>query len=138
MTAIFDGPGRLRLAGLALVVRPKVSVESAHWVAIKEKTMKRSPTSWLLVPALALSAACAEPVPPAPDANAMIVAAGALDEQFLAAFNSRDVDAMAALYASGPDTVSFMPDVIVMRGSNSIQTSEPLAESHVIQEGRER
>ena len=61
--------------------------------------MKRSPTAWLLVFALALSAACAEPAPPAPDENALIAAASALDEQFLAAFNSGDV-------------VSFMPDVI--------------------------
>ena len=84
--------------------------------------MKRSPTAWLLVFALALSAACAEPAPPAPDENALIAAASALDEQFLAAFNSGDVDAMAALYASGLDTVSFMPDVMVMRGFHSIRT----------------
>ncbi len=31
----------------------------------------------------------------------LIAAAGALDEQFIAAFNSGDVDAMAALYATG-------------------------------------
>ena len=83
--------------------------------------MKRSPTAWLPVFVLVLSAACAEPVSPAPDANAMIAAAGALDEQFLAAFNSGDVDAMAALYASGPDTVSFMPDVMVIRGFDSVR-----------------
>ena len=83
--------------------------------------MKRNPTAWLLVFALALSAACAEPVPPAPDASAMIAAAGALDEQFLAAFNSGDVDAMTALYANSPDTVSFLPDVMIMRGFDSIR-----------------
>ena len=84
--------------------------------------MKGSPTAWLLVFALALFAACAEPVPAAPDADAMIAAAGALDERFLAVFSSRNVDAMAGLYANGPATVSFMLDVMVMRGFDSIRT----------------
>jgi uncharacterized protein (TIGR02246 family) len=83
--------------------------------------MQRIATALSLTLALALSGACAPAAPPEPDTEAMIAAAEALDQQFLAAFNAGDGAAMAALYAEGPDTVSFPPDAMVMRGSDAVR-----------------
>jgi len=62
-------------------------------------------------------AACAPPPAPAPDPAAMVAAADALDQQFLAAFNAGDAAAMAALYWNDPEAASFPPDTMVVRGS---------------------
>lgn len=86
----------------------------------------KTPTSTLPVLALvlALSGACAAPAaPPPPDTDAMIAAAAALDAEFVRAFNAGDAAALSALYAKGPDTVSFMPDVMVARGFDGISAS---------------
>jgi len=83
--------------------------------------MQRITTALALTLALALSGACTPVAPPEPDTAAMIAGAEALDQQFLAAFNAGDGAAMAALYADGPDTVSFPPDAMVFRGSDAVR-----------------
>ena len=74
-----------------------------------------------LVTAIAAAGACAPVAPPAPDTAAMIAAAAALDEQFVAAFNAGDGAAVAALYDDSPDTVSMTPDAMVQRGIAAIR-----------------
>lgn len=66
---------------------------------------------------IALGAACAPAAPPPPDTDAMIAAADALDERFMAAFNAGDVATLQAMYWNSPDAVSFPPDAMIHRGT---------------------
>ena len=50
----------------------------------------------------------------------MIAAAKALDATFLAAYNSRDAEAVSATYWHNPDVVSFEPGSMVQRGWDEI------------------
>jgi uncharacterized protein (TIGR02246 family) len=75
-----------------------------------------------LVLAFGLTGACAPAAPPPPDTAAMLASATALDEQFAAAYNAYDAEAVAALYWNSPETVSFPPDVMVVRGFDAIRS----------------
>jgi len=70
---------------------------------------------------LAFAGACAPAAPPPPDTAAMLAAATALDEQFEAAYNAYDAEAVSALYWNSPDAVSFPPDVMVAKGIDAIR-----------------
>ena len=59
--------------------------------------------------------------PAKPDPAALIEGAKKLDAQFLEAFNSRNVEAMAALYWNNAEVVSFQPDAMVVRGLAEIK-----------------
>lgn len=61
------------------------------------------------------------------DPQAMVTAADALDQRFLAAFNSANVDSMAATYWNSPDVVSVPPGGQLMRGFEAIRSSLPAA-----------
>jgi ketosteroid isomerase-like protein len=74
-------------------------------------------TALSLAFALGLVGGCAPAAPPAPDTEAMIAEADALDERFLAAFNAGDTEALAALYWNSPEAVSMPPDTMVIRGT---------------------
>jgi len=67
----------------------------------------RLPTRWSrhlsVLTAVALFGACA---PKGPTPEAMVAAADALDQQFLAAFNAGDLDALTATYWNSPEMVS--------------------------------
>ena len=88
--------------------------------------MKRTAASLLL---LVLVAACAAPSP-APDREAMVAAANALDARFVAAFNAGDAQTLTGLYWKSPETMLFAPDVLMMRGIDGIRAGmdETLAE----------
>lgn len=68
---------------------------------------------------LACASACSPappPPPPGPTPAEMQSGADALDQQFLAAFNAGDVEAMMALYWNSPDLVSIGPDGMGTKG----------------------
>lgn len=50
------------------------------------------------------------------DPQKMLAAAKALDQQFIDAYNSGDVDAIMDTYWNSPDLVSFPPDMMEVRG----------------------
>jgi len=83
--------------------------------------MRRIALAAALISSLAAAAACAPAAPPAPDTAAMIAAATALNDQFLAAYNAGDGAALAALYADSPETVSMPPDAMMRRGIAAIR-----------------
>lgn len=71
----------------------------------------------ILLFATACNPAPATPPPPAgPTPAEMVAAANTLDQQFLAAFNQADVDALMATYWNSPDLVSFGPDGMGTKG----------------------
>lgn len=53
--------------------------------------------------------------------NQMIAAANALDQQFLAAYNSGDVDGVMATYWNSPDLVSYPPGTMEARGWQAVK-----------------
>jgi uncharacterized protein (TIGR02246 family) len=59
------------------------------------------------------------------DPQAMLAAAKELDDRFLAAFNSGNVDSMAATYWNSPDVVSVPPGGHALRGIEAIRASLP-------------
>jgi len=75
-----------------------------------------------LAVALTLAGACAPAAPPPPDTAAMLAAATALDEQFEAAYNAYDAEAVSALYWNSPDAVSFPPDAMAATGIAAIRS----------------
>ncbi len=79
-----------------------------------------------LLLALSLTGACAPAAPPPPDTAAMIAAATALNEQFVAAYNSGDVEAVTALYWNSPEAMLFLPDAMMATGIDGIR--EAMAE----------
>jgi len=76
--------------------------------------------TWLVAAIAAVLVSCA-PAPKAPDTTAMVSAAEALDKAFEDAFNKQDAKAIAALYWSSPDVVSFPPDTMELRGPAAIE-----------------
>lgn len=71
--------------------------------------------------AFAATFACA-PAPLAPDPAKLVEGAKKLDEQFLEAFNARNVDAMTALYWNNDEVASFQPDLMVAHGPAAVRT----------------
>ncbi|MFM2124006.1 MAG: SnoaL-like domain, partial [Acidobacteriota bacterium] len=74
----------------------------------------------MLLLAFSATFACA-PAPVKVDTAAMIEGAKKLDAQFLEAFNSRNVEAMSALYWNDPEVVSFQPDAMAVHGPAEIK-----------------
>lgn len=62
------------------------------------------------------------PPPPGPTPAEMEAAARALDDQFLAAFNAGDVDALMATYWNSPNLVTMGPDGMGTRGYDAART----------------
>lgn len=85
--------------------------------------MRRVLALTTVVAVLGFVGACAQAVPPAPapDTDAMVAAADALDQSFLEAFNRGDAAAIAELYWNDPAVVSFPPDSLIARGVPAIQ-----------------
>ena len=53
--------------------------------------------------------------------EAMVAGAKALDEQFVTAFNSGDVDAVMACYWNSPDLINYPPDQMQVRGFDNVK-----------------
>ena len=86
--------------------------------------MQRFVTATALLAVFGLAAACAAaPAAPEPDTDAMLAAAEDLDTRFAAAFNAADAETLAGMYWNNPDTASFPPDVMIMRGHSEIQAA---------------
>jgi ketosteroid isomerase-like protein len=85
--------------------------------------MKRLITLGALLGAFSLAACAAPPAAPEPDTDAMLAAAEDLDVRFVAAFNTGDTEALASMYWNSPDTASFPPDAMIMRGHGEIQAA---------------
>ena len=84
--------------------------------------MNATSLSASLALAASLQFGCATaPEPPAADPAAMIQAAEQLDREFVAAFNSGDVEAFNNCYWDSPDVVNFPPDAFEQRGIASIR-----------------
>jgi len=58
---------------------------------------------------------------PGPSDEEMVQAANALDERFAAAFNAGDAEALSACFWNSPEAVSFLPNVMVVRGHDGIR-----------------
>ena len=76
--------------------------------------------------AVSYLASCAPPPPPEPPKpletpEQMIASAKAVDEAFIAGFNKADGDAVAATYWNSPETVSYLPDVMELKGFEAIK-----------------
>jgi uncharacterized protein (TIGR02246 family) len=56
-----------------------------------------------------------------PDTEVRVAAANKLDQAFLEAFNKGDAEALSGLYWNSPETVSFPPDALQLRGSVAIR-----------------
>jgi ketosteroid isomerase-like protein len=74
----------------------------------------------ILVVAFSATFAC-NSAPATPDAAKLVEGAKKLDAQFLDAFNSRNVDAMAALYWNNSEVASFQPDTMKLHGPTEIK-----------------
>jgi len=85
--------------------------------------MKRFVPYAFLVAGLAVLNGCASPSASPTNTDAMIASADALDEAFVAAFNSGDVEAMKNLYWNSPDAVMFPPDAMMAKGIDAIKES---------------
>jgi ketosteroid isomerase-like protein len=81
--------------------------------------MKLLPFLCVLTTVLFLASGC---TPPEPNPEQMIAAAKELDQRFLDAFNSQDIDAMMATYMNSPDLVSFPPGgQMMLKGWNAVK-----------------
>jgi ketosteroid isomerase-like protein len=83
------------------------------------EVMRHFLSSLCFVAVLGLAAGCASP-PQGPSAEEMVAAANTLDQEFVAAFNSGDVEAMNGLYWNSPDAITFPPDAMVAHGFEAI------------------
>lgn len=61
--------------------------------------------------------------PLAPDTSALVAAAEALDQQFIAAVSAGNAEALAALYWNSPDVASYPPDAMSAVGPDAIKTA---------------
>jgi ketosteroid isomerase-like protein len=94
--------------------------------------MRRSVFAVLPVASFLVAAACAPAPPPPPAAPPgptpaeKIAAANKLDQDFIAAFNKQDTEAVMALYANSPNLVSIGPDGMGLKGydGNKASTAE--------------
>lgn len=81
---------------------------------------------FVVLAAVTCLASCAAPPPPEPPKpletpEQMIASAKAVDDAFMAAFNKADAEALAATYWNSPETVSYQPDSMEMKGMEAIK-----------------
>ncbi len=88
--------------------------------------MRSLPLRLLAGSVMVLSLACST-AEPTQSTDEMLVAAEALDEAFVTAFNQGDANAMAGLYWNSPDVVSYLPDVLEVRGHDAIREANALS-----------
>lgn len=73
--------------------------------------------------AIAVLAGCTpQTQAPAQDTAAMVASANELDQRFVEALNSGDVEAIAACYWNSPEAVTFPPDMMEARGQEAIRS----------------
>lgn len=88
--------------------------------------MQRAPLLLRVTTLLLLTGAC-EPAAPPNDPDAMTAAARALDQEFVAAFNAGDAEALSSLFWNSPEAVLFPPGAVEARGTAAILEANTLA-----------